>query len=225
VGRRYRDRVDRNRADGGPPTFEWSAVQQLGDDRARDMDDLHVRSLFMWDIANLLIEAEHRPLEEPPLPAGPDMPADSSAASMARLLLDQIKEHFWPSNQRVLLTWRQIHRDTSADDDLRELVRHWLGADPTSHWALQHLRREFFDLFGNEVALFGEEEQRAYLNKAREECRLRLRQAGGEDRGMSLVLAWVEEELKRMATAPREAAGKETPPATETPAPSGASPG
>jgi tetratricopeptide (TPR) repeat protein len=198
------------RADGGTPTFEWQAVQGLDAERARDMDDLHVRSLFMWDIANLIIELEHRPLEEPGVPADPEAPVDPETTSMARLLLDKIKEHFWPANPRVLLTWRQIHRDEAADEDLRALVRHWLGADPTSQWALQHLRREFFDFYGNKVALFEEEEQRAYLEKARDESHLRLGQADGADRAMSSVLAWVEAELGSMRAAEASADGKET---------------
>lgn len=187
--------------------FDWLAIEELGPERAKEMDDLHVRALLMWDLACLLLEMDGSSC------AGADVTASASGQagvpesgeSRPKMLLSRIKDQFWPANFRVLLTWRQLGPDAAADEDLRELVQNWLGADPTSHWALGVLRTKFRTLGGAEQALFSPDEQRRQLRRALEQCHSRLRgEAEAPRRAIASVQAWVEGELAKLSDATGE---------------------
>lgn len=185
------------RSNGDGLEFDWRAVYRAGLERTlrweREMDDLHVRSLFMWDIANLLNQ-ERGPLAARALGRarighwGEDYDYVSSAPVM---LLRQIKEHFWPSDLRVLLTWRQLYPDREADDGIRELIRHWLGQDPTSWWALELLVTDVLDFRGDEIIFFTSDEKRKHLHKALEQLDL----APGSGRAERCMRDWIETQL------------------------------
>ncbi len=194
------------KSDDDDPEFDWRAVYRRGLERTlrweREMDDLHVRSLFGWDIANLFLQ-ERGPLAARTL--GRAWRGDwreDYAASAPVMLLRQIKEHFWPSDLRVLLTWRQLFVDREAEEAIRELIRHWLGEDPTSWWALRLMADDVFDLRGDPIVLFSRDEKQKHLGKALEQLELSPKAADGRPgRAEVCMREWIGAQQERLASA------------------------
>ncbi len=188
--------------DGGVE-FDWRAVYRRGLERTlrweREMDDLHVRSLFMWDIANLFTH-ERGPLLARTLGrASRSDRREEYAASAPVMLLRQIKEHFWPSDLRVLLIWRQLYVDGDAEDAIRELIRHWLGQDATSWWALKLMVTDVLDFRAEEITFFSRVEKRKHLRKALEQLDLSPKAPNGSPgRAEVCMREWIESQLERL---------------------------
>jgi hypothetical protein len=122
------------------------------------------------------------------------------------MLLKQIKDHFWPSDLRVLLTWRQMHRDPAAEAAVQELVRHWLGQDATSYWALELLTTDAHDFDGNKIVFFSRDEKERYLRKALEE--LDVSSGNGEaaqSRAGTSMRRWIESQMNQHVEEPAPA--------------------
>jgi hypothetical protein len=190
--------------------FDWRAVYRSGFERSlkweREMDDLHVRSLFMWDIANLYTQERGPRVARALGKVGRLDWREGYAATAPLMLLRQIKEHFWPADLRVLLTWRQLYDDKAAEDAIRELVLHWLGQDPTSYWALELVVTDVFDFRGAEIAFFNQDEKLRHLRKALEQLDLLPKAGdGGAGRAEVSMRRWIKGQLERLSDSPPQA--------------------
>jgi tetratricopeptide (TPR) repeat protein len=183
--------------------FNWRAVYKVTFDKSmkweKELDDLHVRSLFMWDMANLLTN-ERGPRSARAL--GQIMRradwGEDVLASAPQMLLKQIKNHFWPADLRLLLTWRQIYpEDRDAEESVRYLVRHWLGQDATSYWALDLMVTDVYDFHGGEIEFFTADEKERYLRKALSHFQDLSAEAGDSgSRAATSMERWIREQLK-----------------------------
>jgi tetratricopeptide (TPR) repeat protein len=172
-------------ADATEP-FDWSSLANRRYHDAlrweRELNDLHVRVLFNWGAARLLTESGKGV-------AGAAAPTRGRAAAPtnghARELLDHIRGCYWPGNFRVLLTARYVDpKDQEAEQGLRDLLRRWLAADPTAHWALKVMMTPYYDVDGNRIPLIPPEEAQGHLRRAR--------QQSPED---SDLAGWIQDQL------------------------------
>ena len=166
--------------------FNWGVASDRKVHRARkwerELDDVNVRCLFLWDIAHLL---SGKSSERGLLGTLPARHGYSEGA--AKALLKHIRYELWPANLRVLLTWWQLFgmEDEDAEDEIRCLVDSWLETDPTSHWALKlmlHVQR---------LGVLDDAAARRYLQNAKH-------QLGDEEVDLA---GWIDEQLKLLSVA------------------------
>ena len=175
--------------DSEVPSFDWRAAYRADYARAlrweRELDDKHVRALFLWVLGHLLLENDDD--RRPPVSVRLRHPVRWGRHELeaeARAFLRCIRSHFWPGNFSVLLASYQLERRPETLEEIRQTIDWWLSTDPTAYWALALVTTDFCDWSGGPLELVSAEARRHYLAAALAEL--------AQNSGMR---AWIEDKL------------------------------
>lgn len=166
------------RTEQGKELFNWRAAYRTDHAQVmrweRELDDLHVRAIFLL-VLNELHDKRHEGETEAPPSIKARHPVRWAGGSLepeARAFLSRIREHFWPGNFDVLLESYRLDPKTTGDkvrDDMCETMTWWLDTDPTAYWALDQLFNDFKDHSGTPLKLFDAQDRARFLDIAREQ--------------------------------------------------------
>lgn len=160
------------RSDGEGARFDWRAVDRYRRARSlqweRELNDLHVRALFLWIVAHLLRDDDGRTRRPDVRIRLPHLRPRRRRDAEAGAFLACIREHFWPGDFSVLLETCRQDPESPARKDVQETIRRWLDTDPTAYWALDLATTDFRDARGGKLALVDDDTRRSFLLEARE---------------------------------------------------------
>lgn len=151
--------------------FDWGSASRLDRQEERlqwerELNDLHVRALFLWILDHLLQGGDtevRRSLLRKLWSSRGDLNNE------AFHYLCCIREHFWPGNFDVLLATCRVEPESpAARRSIKATIDRWLTTDPTAYWALTVATERYHSLHGDELTLLDPRVRLAYLEAAME---------------------------------------------------------